>query len=428
MNRIKVYGYITLFTAIFIAASMPIAFVLGNSIPVLTLLFYMAIAGTITSFLIMLAKGSTGRLKNILNNKNQFIVLITVGVLAFTLEPLGIGFATHYVSADLAAVIFRTWPIMLIVLAPIVIRERITRWDAVGVVIGFLGLGVTLIGGTSISLPLIELPFVGILLLVAFIDAFSTAITKRYNYELSSSIFVFNIISLLVLAPLAFYTGAWQLPSFTVNVIFAILFLGVLTQAVFSYLFYEAFRIVKTSFAGTAFIAAAFITMLLSVPILGEPIRPYYVLIAGTVIAGIMIQRFAPKLSGNFIVSKRHSKHEMPVPIYDVTSAFIHTQRPEIYKAMIGNGRVLAFQIDNAKSGAISKEMIDGANTDNCMLFTDKHHSVASQNELEFIREIIGIKAGDTLVMGSGDPELVSKRFADLNNIANNSRNSQSPV
>ncbi len=428
MNRIRLYGYIMLIAALFIAASMPIAFVLGSSIPVLTLLLYITIVGTITSFVMMLAKGSAGHLRSMLSSRNQFVVLITVGVLAFALEPLGISFATHYVSADLAAVIFRTWPIILILLAPAVIRERIRTWDIIGVIVGFLGLGVTLIGGTSISIPLVELPFVAVLLLAAFIDAFSTAITKRYNYELTSSIFVFNLVSLIVIAPLALYAGAWQLPAFTINVVFAILFLGVLTQAVFAYIFYEALRIVKTSLASTSFIAAAFITMLLSVPVLGEPIRPYYIVIAGTVVAGVLIQRFAPAIRGNFVVSKKRTKRERPVPIYDVTSAFIRTQNPSIYKTMMGNGRVLAFQIrGNGGSDAVSKELVDSMSSDNCVIFTDRYHTVASQSELEFIKEIMSVKEGDILIMGSGDPEMVSDRFAELNSAAGAPK-AQSPV
>ena len=412
MNRIKIYGYALLVVALLIAASMPIAFRLGSAIPTITLLLYMSIVGTITSFLMMATRRSTPQIRKIISDKRQLYVLVAIGVLAFALEPLALAYATHNVSADLTSVVFRTWPIMLVLLAPFIIREKVSKWDVIGVSIGFLGLAATLIGNTAISIPYYELPFVGVVLFAAFIDALSTAISKRYNYELTSSIFVFNIITLVIFVPLAIYTNSWQLPALTANVIFAVLFLGVFTQAIFAYIFYESVRLVRTSLASTAFVGVSFLTLLLSYVFLGEAVKPYYIIIAVSVVAGIAVQRLAPKNLGNFISSKKKGKHEHRMPLYDVTSAFINTKHAAISDTMKGNGRVLAFYTDVRNSEAVEK-MLSGANGDNCILFTDSH-KVASPDEMAFIKEIMGCDDSHMVVMGSGDPDRVTEIFSDI--------------
>lgn len=414
MNKIKVYGYALLIGALLIASSNPIAFKIGSGISVITLLFYMSIVGTVAAFFMMLAKKGTKQLKGMFKNRNLLFSLVISGALSFVISPLALAYATHYVSADLSAVILRTWPILLLLLAPFVIREKITKWELAGVIIGFAGLGATLVGGTAISLPAYELPFVGVVLVAALAEALSAAVSKRYNYELTASVFVYNVISLLIFAPLALYANAWQLPAITSSVLVSILFLGIFTEAIFAYAFYGGLRLVKTSIASTSFIICSFITMLLSAILLGEAVEPYYVVIAITVVAGVLVQKFAPKAAGNFITSKR--KDNFPSALYDVTAAFVNTHNPVIMKTMKGNGRVLAFSTKFNEPIAKVHKRLRGLGHKNLMLFTDKSDGVATQNEIEFVREIVGCSDDELLVFGSGDPEETTEKFFDIKN------------
>ncbi len=412
MNRLELYGYVLLLGALVIASSMPIAFKLGSALPAATLLFYMSIVGTATSFSIMMVKGRAGYLRDMFKKRSLFLPVIIVGVLIFALEPLIFAYATHYVSADLVAVIFRTWPITLVLLAPFVIHERVTKWDMVGVTIGFLGLVITSIGGTSISLPLYALPFVALLLFASVAEGFSSALSKRYNYELTSSIFVYNVISLLVFTPLAFYTNSFQLATITPSVIFSIFFLGVLTEAVFAYMFYQSLRLVKTAIAGTSFIVVAFITMLLSALFLGEQIEPYYIVIAATVAIGVLIQKLAPRSNGNFIQDKRGARYD--VTLYDVTSAFVNTRHSLIAKTMKGNGRVIA---SVQKPSGIDMEFeneLEGFGHEDLVIFTNRSNGIATPVELEFVRSMVGCGENDLIVFGSGDPAEIAERFAQI--------------
>ena len=57
MNRIRIYGYMLLLGSLLLASSMPIAFKAGSNIPVITLLFYISLIGTVVSFIFMLVRG-----------------------------------------------------------------------------------------------------------------------------------------------------------------------------------------------------------------------------------------------------------------------------------------------------------------------------------------------------------------------------------
>lgn len=75
----------------------------------------------------------------------------------------------------------------------------------------------------------------------------------------------------------------------------------------------------------------------------GEAIKPYYLLIAVFVAAGLLIQRV--DFEGGKYLSK--SKKKSNYLIYDVTSAFVNTSNNKMYSMLKGNGRVLAVKVDS---------------------------------------------------------------------------------
>ncbi len=420
MNRISLYGYALLAFSLLVGSLMPIAYSLGSAIPFTTLIFYVSVVGTITSFVMMMVKGTASHLKNFLKDRTFVLAIVAVGLFQYTIESFGLGYATHYVTADLTAVIFRTWTIMLVVIAPFIIKEKVTKWDMLGVLVGFSVLAVTLIGGTAVSLPVTELPFVAVLLVVAFGDAFANSISKRYNYELASSVFGYNLVALAVFAPLALFTNTWRLTVTTPSVILSILFIGGIFFGVFGYTFIECLRLIKTSVFSTSYLIVPFITMLISAVFLHVPALPSYILIGVGVAAGVLIQRLNKKSTGNFVVSKKRKEYSFS--LFDVTGAFINTKNPEIYQTMKGGGRVLAINLDRENAGALTKDRLDGMSSESCILFTDRYHTIASQSEIGFIREIMGSTDRHMLVMGSGNPENVMDKFAQIDELVGNGR------
>lgn len=407
MDR-KLYGYALLFSALLVTSVTPMAYVLGNGINPIALMLLVSVAGTAISFSIAYAKGTLKHVKTYFTTRSGIYAILSFSLLLYVVLSLIFSYVTHYVSADLVAVIYRSWPLMLIPMAPFLMHERMTKYDALGVVIGFSSLAVTLVGGTSISIPAQYLPFVLLLLLGAFLDAFGSGVSKRYNYELTSSVFAYNAVALAVFLPLAFFSGSMTFSGFTAQTALAVMILGAVQNVLLSFLFVASFRRVKTSIASNVLIASPFFTMLLSALFLNTPVEPYYVVIAAGVALGIIIQHMQPR-STNYVSKDRN------MTIFDVTSAFVDSKSEMIYNGIKGECRALAFFIDTKEFGNdVSPSWLSYSGED-CFVFTDKkpHREVAKQ-EIDFIRSILGSDESKTVVIGIGKPLAVEQKFAEF--------------
>ena len=411
--RIKTIGYITLVLGLVISASTPIAYSIGNNMPVLQLAMLMSLVGTVGSFAIMLLKRRLRNVGEFFTNRVHFLSLLSFTFFLYIVITLGFSFTTHHVSAALVSVVYRTWPLMLMAIAPIILRERINKWEIIGVLVGFALFAVTLIGNTAISLPLYTLPFVLILLGIAFSDAFGTAVLKRYNFELYSTTFIANAISFLFFAGLAAHYGVASLSGITADDFYAIMFLGVAQNIGLALTYVYAVRTLKVSVVSTAYLASPFITMILGALVLGQPIEAAYVIVALGVVAGIALQRLGSRRASNYIV-----KNNVPTArptIYDVSSVFANTRNMTIYNALKGNGRALAFAVrEKGRNYSRYRNCIELENVDSdgCMLLTNRTHSTEfSAEELEFIKDILGHGESDVVFIGVGEPDKVEAKL-----------------
>ncbi len=410
--KIKLLGYGSVLGALLIAAGVPIAYKVAASIPVFELLMLVSLIGTLISFVLMLATGNQKHLKDYFTKKDEFLALAIYAVLAYFFVSFSLSYATHFVSANLAAVIYRTWPLMILVIAPFIISEKITRYDVLAVVIGFSGLAVVLLRGTSISMPLSELPFVVLLLFGALADAIASAVQKRYTYEIYSSLFIYNLIALALFLPLSIAFHTIDFSSINQSALLGLLFLGLLQNVALTFFFATAMRSVKTSTVGNILLSVPFVTMVLSAVILKEPILPYYIVIALTTVLGVAVQKLAPNI-GNYLPKTSKGKWHMPV-IYDVSSAFVNTKNEVVYNALKGEGRALAFckpigMDEIGKHHELVKEL---GSQSNVILFTDKLIADGiKEDEMEFIKEIVGYKGDSLLVVGIGKPQEVEDIF-----------------
>ena len=420
--KIKLLGYLLLAIALLLSASMPIAFKLGSNIGPLKLMLYASLVGTVASFMLTLAKGTTKQALGYFTQKRPFMVMATFGVFDYTLLTLIFSYSTHFISASLVAVVYRTWALMLVLLAPFIIRERISKYDVLAVLIGFSSFAIVALQGTPISMPLAVLPFVGIVLLGAFLDSFTNAVTKRYSYELTSSIFAYNLIAFAIFLPLAIAFNQAGIAGIGISDMIAIGFIGIIVDVALTFAFVSAIRMLNVTLVSTSNILVPFITILLSYVLLAEPIYWYYFVIAIGVAAGLLVQRFAPK-GTNYIAKK---KNRYSYAIFDVSGAFANTESPLVYKMLKGDGRALAIKIANSRRMYEAMEQ-NMKSAEGLVIFpTHKPHSEVKMDEIEFINDIVGAKPNDLVLVGIGKPELVESKFAELGDLAERAKSFQS--
>jgi drug/metabolite transporter (DMT)-like permease len=421
MMKIKTFDYLMLAVAVLLAGLIPIVYKLGSDINPLTLAFFISLVGTVVSLGVVLYKGTGEKVIEYLSGRRSLAAMLVTGLFTFTALTLIFSYTTHYTTAALVAVIYRSWPLLVLVLAPLMMRERITKMEMLGVAIGFGGLAAVFLNGTGASLPVALIPFAVLIFIGALLDAVTCVVQKRYHYELTSSIFIYNLISFLVLLPLALYFNAVSF-SLALDAVAAIAFLGVLQNVMMTFFFVYAFRSIKTAVAGNAFLLAPFVTMVLGAAFLSEPIIPSYIVIAASVGIGLLVVGMAPK-TGNYITkNKKHETTASLPTIYDVTSAFVGTKSNAINAAIQGNGRVLAFYKKTngpekvaSGLGAVSAMRDAMSTSGDCFIFTNKEPTgEVRASEFEYIKDIVGHDDGDLLVLGAGKPESVEAAFGEI--------------
>ncbi len=291
-SRARDYKYLLLFLALLLTGIPPVAYELGNTVAPYTLNLLVAITGTAVSAILMLTRGTQGRLRDLLSWKG-LIAVSSFGIGAYTFLTIVFAVSTHVVSADLVAVVYRTWPLMLILMSPVLLNDRWSWYDLAGAAVAFLSLPLIILRGTLFSIPLSYLPFITLLLMGALADALASAVSKKFQYELTSSIFAYNLTSLVVFTLISVRYGLFDFSGFTASTLVAVLVLGCIQNVALTFVFVSSLRKVKTSLV-VIYILSPAVTMVLSVMFLGTPLEPYYALIFVMVAAGIGIQSLGP--------------------------------------------------------------------------------------------------------------------------------------
>jgi drug/metabolite transporter (DMT)-like permease len=418
--KTKTFGYLVLCVALLGLGLWPVIYRFINTVNPLTLALYITAAGTVASFVVMLYRGTQKQFLGYFKNRTSLLVLITCSILVYTIVTLSFCYATHYIGADLVSLIYRSWPLLALLIAPIIMREHISRLELLGVTVAFAGVAFAILYGSGTPISVVATFPALIILLAAISDAVASLLQKRYSYELTSSIFAYNLVSFLILLPIALYFNA-AYPAFSISTLTVISVFGVLQNVLQTFLFVTAYRGVRTSIASNAFMLVPFLTMLFGFFILGEPVVLSYVIIAVSVGVGFAVASLRPKKQSSYIISSKRKTEVLLPTIYDVTSAFVSTRSNTILDAMQSNGRVLAFykKVGSTTEMKGSLDTIKSINAaavyGDCFLFTNVDPVTGvSSPELEYVQDIVGHEDDDLLVFGVGHPKVVEDAFGEL--------------
>ncbi len=411
--KIKIAGYVILALAIILTSVMPVVYKIGSNFNPIELAWLVSVVGVAGSLVIMFAKKTQGNLKEYLKSRRSIFPFAFVGI-AEAAQTLIFSYTTHFISASLLAVIYRSWPLLFILITPFAFKEKITKYDALAVLIGFSGMAVALLGGTVISLPIVLVPFAALVFLAAVMDAWVGVFEKGYKYEMTSTLFLYNLFFFITTSLFMVYPSAPINLNLGLSDVSVILFLGIFQNILLTFFFTSAFRMNRSSLVANASMIVPFITIALDYGLLGEPLQISTLAIAVSVLAGLLIQKFAPRTT-NYL-SKSKLSGSAPL-LFDVTSVFVNTKNELLYNVIKGDGRALAFCIKSKNEEVLKRCFlaIDEMKGDNYLITTNKSDSPElDPSELEFIKDITGQKPDDLIILGFGKPDIVEDKLTML--------------
>ena len=383
----------------------------GNSIGALPLLLYSCVVGTATMLVVSYFQDRGRGFISLLKDKKILLILAVTGIFAYAISTLLFTFGTLGTTPSVSAIIYRTYPLIIALLTPLTLKQRVSSRQLLSLIIGFASVGIVLTNGSFTSINLQELPYIGFVLLSALAVAITTIIIKKYNASTIGFVILANAASTIftVFIILIFHISVPI--NLSISTILSIIVIGAFDFGIGSLFFYYSYKVFSTSLVGMSTLAIPFLTIILSFVLLDTSIQPYYFFAAVVLTIGILLHEKGALHAPERV---KESPGLQKMTVYDVTSAFIENHTKDIYECIRGNGRALAIKLEgNVKYEKEHYEQLFKQR--NYIVFTSRepHHGIRKE-EIEFINEIIGLKEGETALIAIGDPKNIESIFEEL--------------
>ncbi len=404
---IKKKAYVFLVIALISGAIIPILLTVPKSANIYEFFFGVYALSVVTSVAFLAYRGRLGELSRTLKDPRKTGMMCLIGIVTYLPVGFGMAYAEKFVTASLAAVIFRTSPLLMLLLLPTLLREKLSKYQIAALCLAFIGLYVGISGGNLTGV--FQNSNVGIvlfLILMAFGYALSVVLIKKYVFDLGIVIAV-SSITMFALFALLMAVNGFPLYAMSAPQLAVLAYIGVFFNVFSFYIYFTSLRPIKATIVANVYFLSPFITFLFAALFLGEAIQPYYIAIALLAGAGIFIQRF-DKVGGRYLASNREGNMRH-MAVFDVTGVFANTGETGINAAIQGGGRVLAVKLGDEHAGHVRS--MAGAE-DSYGIYTDSHEAISAESK--YVKDILGVQGGEFVVMKAGRLEECERFFEDL--------------
>ncbi|MDE1873517.1 MAG: DMT family transporter [Candidatus Micrarchaeota archaeon] len=382
----------------------------GSTVGLIPQLFYAFFVAFIVSSALSFAMNRGRGFISIVRNPKLLVLVVILGLVNNPLSQLSLGLGTLGTNPSIASIVYRSWIIIVALLTPLVLRQKIKRMQLVATVIGFAGLYLVVSGGTLFSFNYNQLPYIGLVLLAALSSVALTLVYSKYSFDIFGAMVLFNLASLALLGSLAAMTNTTlAIGGFPPSAFFTVLLYGALGFGIASSLYYYSVKAVGPNVVGNVFLVIPFLTIFLAAVFANTPIQPYYLVAALLISTGIMLQR---RYS---VRQERVTKNKLldRLTIFDVTGVFISNRNPAIAQGIAGENR--AFAIRLSRNAISRKAHADVFSKYGCVSFTNqKPHKSTTSEEIRSVAEAMKLRSGETALIGLGNPDKLEGAFAEF--------------
>ena len=191
-------------------------------------------------------------------------------------------------SASEGFILAYTWPMLVIILAFPLLREKLTIKKLCSIFISFLGIMVIVTHGSIFTLSFTSLQGDILALGGACVFALFSVLGKKYQYDQVVSVFIYFVTALVFITPTLLLFSSLKMPSF--HVWLWLLLNGFLVNGV-SYIFwFKALEYGDTSVISNALYLTPFLSLVYIALFLGEQILLSSVVGLVIIVVGIVLQ------------------------------------------------------------------------------------------------------------------------------------------
>lgn len=248
-------------------------------------LMFSALFAAIALFITNAVTGKLKLLKNYRPKDYLITVLICLPGTFFYYVFLYSG--TAMMAASQAFIINYLWPIMSVVFACIILKEKVTVRKIIAFALSFLGV-LTVAGGELLHFNAQSLIGVVLCILAAVSYGSFTALNRKWNYDYNISMMLSFFVSFLLTLIINLCGGG--IPSVTLPQILGFAWNGIFVMAVATVTWALALKSGGTAKVSNLAYITPFLSLIWTFLILKEPINPWSIAGLIIIVVGIFIQ------------------------------------------------------------------------------------------------------------------------------------------
>jgi len=273
-----------LFLTIFFWASTPaVSKLLLEEMDSFQISFYMILIAMIVLFLMVFVKR-----KSIKYDVKDYLTFAYMGGLGIFLYYILYFSSLIFISAQETTIINYLWPIMVIVFASLILKERITLKKIIAILLSFMGVYIVVSHDTLSSFTSSNI--IGVLL--AFLGAVSyslfSVLGKKYNYDIIASMALYYLFSFIFIIPTILFFSEIIIPS--IKAFIGLLWLGLFSASTGNVLWFLVLKDGETSKMANMIYLVPFISLVYIYFLTGEKILLSSLIGLILIVLGILIQ------------------------------------------------------------------------------------------------------------------------------------------
>lgn len=286
MNK-KAKSYCFMALCILLWASIPVAskkilLELDN----LQMLFYSTVFSVISLIVVFLFLGRLKTLKEY--SKKDYLIMGFLGFLGTYLYYVLLYGAFRLTTAQEGFILVYTWPILVLVLAFIVLKEEPTIRKVLAILISFFGIVVVITHGEIFSLHFTSLTGDVLALLGAFVFAYFSIIGKKYNFDKVAGPLIYFSSGLFFITLTMLVYSTFKIPSLGVWI--WLVYNGVFVNGVSYVFWFKALEHGDTDIVSNAVYLTPGLSLFYISVFLGEKILLSSIVGLVIIISGIIVQ------------------------------------------------------------------------------------------------------------------------------------------
>lgn len=292
MSKTKSIAYLYVSLAVLLWASTPaVAKLLLRDINNIQVMFYSVFFAIIGLLTIVIAKGKLKIFKEY--KKRDYFRMAFMGTLGCYLYYIFLLGALMYAPAQEAFIINYLWPMMVVILAILILKEKLSFKKLLGLILSFIGMYIVATKGELLNFTFSNAKGDILAILGAIAYGLFSVLGKKYKYEVFTSMLIYYLFGfiLILIHILAFSS----IPQISLQQLAGLAWLGIMSNGLAYIFWFKALEYGNTSKMANMIFFTPFLSLIYIYFLVGEQIIASSIIGLIFIISGIASQSFGTR-------------------------------------------------------------------------------------------------------------------------------------